>query len=75
MDGDDPDWIYDEEEEDETMPPDPVMDEFESWQDALADAYDDTPNHPDGESIMKVERWTPDMPDLVLRESFAEIFE
>ena len=47
MDGDDPDWIYDEEEEDETMPPDPVMDEFESWQDALADAYDDNPNHPD----------------------------
>lgn len=47
MDGDDPDWIYDEEEEDETMPPDPVMDEFESWQDRLADCIDDNPNHPD----------------------------
>ncbi len=37
----------DEEGEDETMPPDPVMDEFESWQDRLADCVDDNPNHPD----------------------------
>lgn len=44
----DPDWIYDDEDEpDEAMEPDPVMDEFESWKDRLADCYDDNPNHPD----------------------------
>lgn len=36
-----------EDEEEETTPPEFVLDEFDSWQDRLADCIDDNPNHPD----------------------------